>query len=59
MMTIDHRRDVNDFDKATELKDADIKQFASTYLTTVKSHLERIKILEESRSVAEGKSGAE
>jgi putative membrane protein len=59
MMTIDHRRDVNDFDKATKLKDADIKQFASTNLTTVKSHLERIKTLEESRTVAEGKSGEE
>ncbi|MBT1702221.1 DUF4142 domain-containing protein [Chryseosolibacter indicus] len=52
MMKIDHKRDVNDFEDATDFKDKDIQKFAETYLPIVESHLEKIKQLEENKRVS-------
>jgi putative membrane protein len=52
MMTTDHKRDVNEFDDATDFKDKDVQKFAATYLPIVESHLEKIKAVEENESVA-------
>ena len=53
MMIIDHRRDVKDFEKATEFKDEDVRKFADTYLPIVESHLDKIKDLKQRSKVAE------
>lgn len=45
MMIIDHKRDVQEFEKATQSGDADIQVFATKYLPVVQSHLEKIKTL--------------
>ena len=45
MMTIDHKRDVKKFERATRSSDADVQVFATRYLPYVQSHLERIKAL--------------
>ncbi len=43
MMTIDHKRDVKKFERATRSRDADVQVFATRYLPYVQSHLERIR----------------
>lgn len=53
MMTIDHRRDVDEFDDATELKDDDVRRFAERYLPVVEAHLEQIQELKDNRQVSE------
>jgi hypothetical protein len=58
-MKTDHKRDVDEFEDATDLKDPDIKLYAETYLPVVKSHLEKIESLEESRDVAKRNETAE
>jgi putative membrane protein len=45
MMTIDHKRDVKKFERATRSSDADVQVFATKYLPYVQSHLDRIKSL--------------
>lgn len=45
MMIIDHKRDVQKFEKATQSGDADVQVFATKYLPVVQSHLEKIKTL--------------
>ena len=45
MMTIDHKRDVKKFERATRSGDADVQVFATKYLPYVQSHLDRIKSL--------------
>jgi putative membrane protein len=47
MMTIDHKRDVKRFERATRSSDADLQVFATRYLPYVQSHLERIKALKD------------
>jgi putative membrane protein len=54
MMRIDHKRDADEFEDATEFRDPDIKQYAQTYLPLVQSHLEKIKQIEK-----DGVAGAE
>ena len=39
MMTIDHKRDVKKFERATRSSDADVQVFATRYLPYVQSHL--------------------
>jgi putative membrane protein len=43
MITTDHKRDVREFEKATDFKDRDIQKFASSYLPLIESHLDEIK----------------
>lgn len=50
MMTIDHKRDVKDFKKATEYKDPEVASFASKYLPMIQSHLDKIKQIEDNYS---------
>ena len=45
MMTIDHRRDLKEFEEALSSTDPDIKVFATKYLPLVKSHLDMIKAI--------------
>jgi len=45
MMTIDHKRDVKKFERATRSADADVQVFATKYLPYVQSHLDKIKAL--------------
>lgn len=45
MMTIDHKRDVQKFEKATQSGDADVQVFATKYLPVVQAHLDKIKTL--------------
>ncbi len=45
MMTIDHKRDVDAFEDATDLKDKDVNKFAAQYLPVIQSHLDKIKEL--------------
>lgn len=52
MITIDHKRDVNEFEDAVDFKDKDIQKFAETYLPVVESHLKKIKELEENERVS-------
>jgi putative membrane protein len=47
MMKLDHKRDVDEFDDATDFEDRDIKKFATKYLPVVESHLDKIKQLED------------
>lgn len=47
MMTIDHKRDVDDFEDATDYKDKDVQKFASTNLPIIESHLAKIKALKD------------
>lgn len=42
----DHKRDVDEFDDATDFADRDVKKFAETYLPVVESHLEKIREIE-------------
>ena len=42
MMTIDHKRDVKKFERATRSDDADVQVFATKYLPRVQSHLDKI-----------------
>jgi putative membrane protein len=44
-MTIDHKRDVKTFQRATRSSDADIQVFATKYLPYVQSHLDKIRAL--------------
>jgi len=43
MMTIDHKRDVKKFERATRSDDADVQVFATKYLPYVQSHLAKIR----------------
>jgi putative membrane protein len=45
MMTIDHKRDLKRFERATRSSDADVQVFATRYLPYIQSHLERIRAL--------------
>lgn len=45
MMTIDHKRDVKKFEKATRYSDADVQVFATKYFPVVQSHLTKIRSL--------------
>lgn len=45
MMTIDHKRDVKLFEKATRSSDADVQVFATKYFPIVQSHLAKIRSL--------------
>ena len=45
MMTIDHKRDVKTFERATRSSDADVQVFATRYLPYIQSHLEKIREL--------------
>ena len=45
MMTIDHKRDMKKFERATRSSDADVQVFATRYLPYIQSHLERIRAL--------------
>ena len=61
MMRNDHRRDVRDFDDATDFRDKDVQKFATTYLPVIQSHLDKIRHLEagESGNVTESASTRE
>jgi putative membrane protein len=48
MMTIDHKRDVREFENASDFKDRDIQKFASSYLPLIEAHLDQIRELKES-----------
>jgi len=43
MMTIDHKRDVKKFERATRSDDADVQVFATKYLPYVQSHLDKLR----------------
>lgn len=43
MITIDHKRDVDAFEDATDCRDKDVKKFATTYLPVIESHLDKIQ----------------
>jgi putative membrane protein len=43
MMTIDHKRDIKKFERATRSGDADVQVFATKYLPYVQSHLDQIR----------------
>jgi len=43
VMTIDHKRDVKKFERATRSADADVQVFATKYLPYVQSHLDKIR----------------
>ena len=45
MMTIDHKRDVKKFKRATRAGDADVQVFATKYLPYVQAHLDKIRAL--------------
>jgi putative membrane protein len=47
MMTIDHKRDVREFEDATEFKDRDVQKFATTYLPLIEAHLEQVQELKD------------
>lgn len=48
MITIDHKRDVRIFKKATEIEDVQVKAFAKEYLPLIQSHLDKIRSIKES-----------
>ena len=57
MMTKGHRRDVDDFEDAADLKDHDVQEFASRNLPLIESHLTMIKQVEDSNNrITEGQS---
>lgn len=43
MMTLDHKRDVEKFEKALYSPDPDIQVFATKYLPLIKDHLNKIR----------------
>jgi putative membrane protein len=43
MITQDHKRDVDEFEDATDFKDKDVKKFAETNLPLIQSHLDKIQ----------------
>ena len=47
MMIRDHKHDVKEFEKASDFKDKDVRQFASQYLPLIESHLNEIEEIEE------------
>ncbi len=47
MMKIDHERDLKLFEKAKDFDDMETKLFADKYLSLIKSHLDKIIIIEE------------
>lgn len=47
MMTIDHERDVKEFEKASKFSDPAVSQFAAKYLPMIQSHLDKVKALKE------------
>jgi putative membrane protein len=55
MMTIDHKRDVREFEDATDFNDRDIQKFAARNLPLIESHLDEIKQIDEQNSrISEG-----
>lgn len=42
MMTIDHKRDLKDFKKATEYDDPEVRSFAVRYLPMIQTHLDKL-----------------
>lgn len=52
-MTLDRRSGVDEFEDGSDLKDQDIKLFAETNLPLVKSHFDKIRALNENRTVAQ------
>jgi putative membrane protein len=59
MMRTDHKKDLDEFEDATDFKDPDVKQYATTYLPVIKSHLETIQAIENSEGVAEAENDKE
>lgn len=56
MITIDHKRDVRAFEKATDFKDKDVQKFANAYLPVFESHLDQIQRIKDNESgLSEGK----
>jgi putative membrane protein len=51
MMTSDHKRDIDDFEDATDFKDKDVKQFAVSNLPVIKLHLEKLEALKDNKTV--------
>ena len=47
MMKIDHERDLKLFEKAKDFDDMETKLFANKYLPMIKSHLDKVIIIEE------------
>lgn len=47
MMIRDHKHDVKEFEKASDFKDRDVRQFASRYLPLIESHLDQIEEIKE------------
>jgi putative membrane protein len=47
MIKLDHERDVDEFDDATDFEDRDVKKYATNYLPIVQSHLDKVKQLED------------
>lgn len=45
MMTIDHERDVKEFEKASKSSDSAVSKFAAEYLPMIQSHLDKVKEL--------------
>lgn len=47
MMVSDHKRDVREFEKATDFGDKDVRKFASSYLPLIEAHLDQVRELED------------
>ena len=47
MMTVDHERDVKEFEEASKFSDPAVSQFAAKYLPLIQSHLQKVKDLKE------------
>ncbi len=47
MITIDHKRDVRMFTKATEFEDAELSSFAKKYLPMIQGHLDKINAIKD------------
>jgi putative membrane protein len=47
IMIRDHKHDIREFEKASDFKDKDVRQFASQYLPLIESHLNQIEEIKE------------
>lgn len=52
MMKIDHRRDIRQFNRAKDYKNADVRNFASQYLPLIETHLDKVKSIRIRRKAA-------
>jgi putative membrane protein len=47
MITLDHKRDIKQFEKASKFDDREISSFATANLPVIESHLARVKAIKE------------